>query len=35
MEEFGWNCLRAVTNGALWVEMSEGSDQWRIVDGTV
>ena len=35
MEGCGWNCLRAVTNGGLLMELSEGSDQWGIVDGTV
>ena len=35
MEDCGWNCLRAVTNGGLWMELSEGSDQRRVVDGTV
>ena len=34
MEGCGWNCLRAANNGGLWMELSEGSDQWRAVDGT-
>ena len=33
MEECGRNCLGAVTNGGLWMELSEGSDQLRIVHG--
>ena len=35
MESCRWNCMRAVTNGGLWMELSEGSDQWRVVNGTV
>ena len=31
MKDCGWNSLRAATNGGLWMELSEGSDQWRIV----
>ena len=35
MNGCGWNSLRAVNNGALWMELSEGNDQWSIVDATV
>ena len=35
MADCGRKILRAVTNVGLWVELSEFSDQWRIVDGTV
>ena len=31
----GWDCMRALTNGGLWKELYEDSDQFRIVDGTV
>ena len=31
MEDFGCTCLRSVTNGGLWKENSEGSDQCRVV----
>ena len=32
MEHCGMNCPRAVTNGGLWIKMSEGGKQWRILD---
>ena len=35
MKGCGRNCLRAVTNGGLWMVLTEGSDKWRVVDGTV
>ena len=35
MEGCEWNCLQAVTNGGLWMELLEGCEQWSIVDGTV
>ena len=35
MEHCGWNCLRAVTNGGMWMELSEGNDHWSIVEGNV
>ena len=35
MEHCGCNCLRSLTNGALRMELTEDSDKWRIVDGTV
>ena len=34
MEHFGWNCLKTVTIGLLSMELSEGSAEWRVVDGT-
>jgi len=35
MEHCGWKCLRRVTNGDLWMELSEGSEQRRAVNGIV
>ena len=35
MEGCGLNCLRTMTNGALWMELSEGSEQRRVVNGIV
>ena len=29
MGDCGWNCLRTVTNLGLWMELPEGSGQWR------
>ena len=31
----GWKCMRPSTNVGLWMELSEGSDQWSIVDENV